>query len=441
MKRVFLVFAAMIMAAAARPEAAAASQIISSDGTEFSVEVGKGRLIKLDRPAATVFIADPNVADVLVKSPTLIYLVGKAPGGTSLYAIDSAERVIISADVNVGVDEGRLERTLREHAPGSQIDVSSVNDSLVLSGEVASAQTGEEILRIARRFVNADGGEAPSWIINQMTLNAPNQINLRVRVAEVSHEARQQLGFNWSSLATIGDATLGLATGRPILDSAGNVLRAREGGSFFGGITSDDVDINLVVDALEDKGLISILAEPNLTALSGEPASFLAGGEYPIPVPQSDEQITIQYKRFGVSLSFVATVLDSNRISLKVAPEVSQLSSTGAITLNEITVPALTTRRAETTVEMASGQSFAIAGLLQNSVSEDIEKFPGLGDLPIIGNLFRSRSFQENKSELVIIVTPYLVEPVSQRLATPLDPPTQELQATAGHDQEGETVE
>jgi pilus assembly protein CpaC len=431
-------FAALVVTTAPLP-AVAASEIVTGDGTEFSVEVGKGRLIKLDRPATTVFIADPEVADVVVKSPTLVYLVGKAPGGTTLYAIDASERVVLNANVSVGFDETRLERTLRELAPDSDIDVSSVNDSLVLSGEVSSAQTGEEILRIARRFVNAEGNEADSWIINQMTLNAPNQVNLRVRVAEVSQEARQQLGFNWAGIATIGDATLALATGRPIFDAAGNLLRAAEGGSILGGITSEDVDINLLVDALEDKGLITILAEPNLTALSGEPANFLAGGEYPIPVPQSDERVTIEYKRFGVSLSFVPTILASNRISLKVTPEVSQLSTAGAITLNNITVPALTTRRAETTVEMASGQSFAIAGLLQNTVSEDIEKFPGLGDLPIIGNLFRSRSLQENKSELVIIVTPYLVEPVSHRLATPLDPPIHVPEADPGEEQLEET--
>lgn len=410
------------MVVAASPvDAVAAPQIISSDGNEYELAVGKGRLIKLDRPAETVFIADPEVADVHVKSPTLIYLMGKAPGGTSLYAIDSAERVILSADVNVGFDEDRLENLLREHAPDSAVEVSSVNDALILSGEVASAQQGEEILRIASRFIEADEDEAGSWIINRLTLTAPNQINLRVRVAEVSQEARRQLGFNWSSLASIGDATIGFVTGREIFDSAGDIIRPTEGGSFFGGLTSDDVDINVLVDALEEKGLVSILAEPNLTALSGEPASFLAGGEYPIPVPQSDEQITIEYKRFGVSLSFVATVLATDRISLKVSPEVSQLSSTGAITLNGITVPALTTRRAETTVDMASGQSFAIAGLLQNTLSRDVDKFPGLGDIPIIGNLFRSKRFQENKSELVIIVTPYLVEPVSQQLATPVD--------------------
>jgi pilus assembly protein CpaC len=189
------------------------------------------------------------------------------------------------------------------------------------------------------------------------------------------------------------------------------------------GVRTNTADVNVLVDALAQKDLVTVLAEPNLTALSGEPASFLAGGEYPIPVPQggASNQVTIEYKKYGVSLDFVATILDGGRITLNVRPEVSQLSTAGAITFNGITVPALTTRKAETTVDLASGQSFAIAGLLQNTGAQDVHKFPGLGDVPVLGALFRSKDFQKNESELVIIVTPYLVKPVSQKLATPLD--------------------
>jgi pilus assembly protein CpaC len=245
-------------------------------------------------------------------------------------------------------------------------------------------------------------------------------------VAEVSRQANEVLGFNWESFASIGKGVVGLATGNPVFTDANpRQVIARQGGvdNLLAGYRDSHADINVLIDALQQKGLVTVLAEPNLTAVTGEPASFLAGGEYPIPVPQpgGQNQITIEYKKYGVSLDFVATVLEGGRISLNVRPEVSQLSAAGAITLNGINVPALTTRRAETTVELGSGQSFAIGGLLQNTVNQDVKKFPGLGDMPVLGTLFRSKRFQKNESELVIIVTPYLVKPVDQKLATPTD--------------------
>ena len=188
------------------------------------------------------------------------------------------------------------------------------------------------------------------------------------------------------------------------------------------GIGIGAFDLNAVIDALEEEGLISVLAEPNLTALTGEAASFLAGGEFPILVPDSDGRVTIEFKKFGVSLSFTPTLIGQDRVNLHVRPEVSQLSSTNAVTLNNFQVPSLTTRRADTTVELGSGQSFAIAGLIQNNVTHDISKFPGLGDVPVLGSLFKSDRFQREESELVIIVTPYVVRPVSRpRLASPTD--------------------
>ena len=416
--------AALALAAAVPlpPVAAPAQQIVETNGQPLRLAAGQGRLIRLNRPAASVFIADAGVADVHVRSPTLIYVMAKAPGATTLYAIDSAERVILGTEISVGFDETRLTQLIRQHSPGSNVTVSSLDDALVLSGEVPSAAEGEEILRIASRFIDTDEEDLDSWLINRLTVTAPNQINLRVRVAEVSREASRSLGFNWSSLADLGDVVLGLATGAPIRNAAGDVIRPADGsGAIFAGLDTEDARVDVLIDALARRGLITILAEPNLTARSGEPASFLAGGEYPIPVPQGPDQITIEYKRFGVSLAFVATILDRDRISLNVRPEVSQLSNAGAITLNDVTVPALTTRRAETTVELASGQSFAIAGLLQNSTIRDVDRIPGLGDIPIIGRLFRSERFQQNRSELVIIVTPYLVRPVSQPLPTPID--------------------
>ena len=423
MTRHMLAVTALFAAAGTYPlDTGSAQEVVRTGGAELQLPLGEGQLVRLSRPAASVFVADTQVADVHVRSPTLIYVIAKAPGATTLFAIDDSERVIMGTDIVVGFDEDRLTQLIRQYAPESRVSVSTINDALVLSGEVPSAATGEEILRISSRFIGADEGERDAWLINRLTVTTPNQVYLRVRVAEISREAGRSLGFNWSALANLGDFAIGLATGAPVRDEESDLLRPSDGsGAVFGGFSSGDAQVDLLIDALESRGLISILAEPNLTARSGEPASFLAGGEYPIPVPQGLDQITIEYKRFGVSLSFVATVLGTDRISLNVRPEVSQLSNAGAITLNDITVPALTTRRAETTVELASGQSFAIAGLLQNTVSRDVEAFPGLSDIPIIGQLFRSTRFLENKSELVIIVTPYLVRPVSQPLATPIN--------------------
>lgn len=412
-----------LVAVAPLPEVARAqAEVVSGAATEIQLELGKGRLIRLDQPAATVFIADPTIADIQIMSPTLVYVVGKALGGTSLFAVDPDDRMIANLGLTVGFDEARLGRALAQVSPDADIEIASVNGALMLSGSVGSAAQGEEILRIAADFVGSgENGEAR--IINRLRVEAANQINLRVRVAEVSRDAKEILGFNWEGVAAIGSGVLGFALGGDVLDAAGDLLRPPGGGGAVGGsVQSGTTNIGAVMDALEERGLVTMLAEPNLTAVSGEPASFLAGGEYPVPVPQGPDQITIEYKRFGVSLAFVATVLEGGRISLNVRPEVSQLSSVGAITMNGISVPALTSRRAETTVELGSGQSFAIAGLLQNTVSEDVSRFPGLGETPIIGPLFRSRRFRDNQSELVIIVTPYLVRPVSQPLVTPRGP-------------------
>ena len=263
-----------------------------------------------------------------------------------------------------------------------------------------------------------------------MRVNAPNQVNIRVRVAEMSRQTVKQFGFNWQAAFGVGNFVLGLATGRTFLDAAENFIVRAPGALTSNtlnnaafGFRSGRTDINALLDALENHGLINVLAEPNLSAMSGEPASFLAGGEFPIPVPQSNNTIGIEFKKFGVSLGFVATIADGNRINLHIMPEVSQLSTTGAITISSIVIPALTTRRAETTIELSSGQSFAIAGLLQNNITQNLDKFPWLGDVPVLGSLFRSTAFQHDESELVVIVTPYIVRPTdsANRLLTPSD--------------------
>jgi pilus assembly protein CpaC len=261
-----------------------------------------------------------------------------------------------------------------------------------------------------------------------MQVQAPNQVNLRVRIAEVSRDIIKQFGVNWGAGgAGPGHFAFGLATGTGSLAPASgvgfqpSVSQVSGANELAAAFMTHGVDLNVLIDALDSEGLVTVLAEPNLTAISGAPASFLAGGEFPIPVPQGLNVTTIDYKKFGVSLSFVATITDGGRINLVVKPEVSELSTDGAITLNDITVPSLTTRRTETTVDLASGQSFAIAGLLQNNVTQNIQKFPGLGSVPVLGALFRSDKFERNESELVVIVTPYIVSPTTKKLMSPTD--------------------
>lgn len=389
-------------------------EIISPSGSNIALEVNKGRLVRLARPASTVFIADPKVADVQVKSPSLVYLFAKAPGETTLYAVDEAERVLANLDITVDHNLSRLRTAIDKLAPGQAVTVASIDGALVLDGIVPTAARAEDIRRLAASFAGS-----PDNVINRLGVDAPNQVNLRVRVAEVSRDVDKQLGFNWSAVGTIGSFALGIATGNPF---AANVIQntlSVDGLKFKSGNVS--FDVNGVIDALEDEGLVTVLAEPNLTAMSGETASFLAGGEFPILVPEGSDRVVIEFKEFGVSLAFTPTIV-GDRINLNVRPEVSQLSNTNAVVLNNFQIPSLTTRRAETTIELGSGQSFAIAGLIQNNVSHSISEFPGLGDVPVLGGLFKSDKFQRAESELVIIVTPYIVKPTSARkLAAPTD--------------------
>ena len=423
-----LAFAAAGLLVQAAAPAHAAVQVVGAAEAQLKMDVGKGKLLRLTDPAATVFIADPKIADVQVKSPTLVYVIGKAPGSTTFYALDRKERVIANLAVAVGFDEARLQAMIRQQAPDSHVQVTAADGGLILTGKVATPVEGDDVLRIASLFVQGADKTRSGQIINRLTVDTPNQVYLQVRVAEVSRSATKDLGFNWDAIAEVGGAGgfVALSQGLDVFNPDKNQLIPPSNGDtgIFGGYRHGGTNINAMINALQKKGLVKVLAEPNLTAVSGEPADFLAGGEYPIPVPQGLGQTTIEYKKYGVSLGFVATILDGGRISLKVHPEVSQLTNAGAITLNGVTVPALTTRTAETTVELGSGDSFAIAGLLQHNKTEDVRQLPWLGDIPVLGELFRSRTFEHDESELIIIVTPYLVKPSRERLVAPTDAPT-----------------
>lgn len=382
------------------------------------IELNKGQLVRLGAAATSVFIADPSIADVQVKSPTLVYVFGKQAGETTMYAVGGDDRILANLRISVSHNLSRLRTAISVLFPHNFIEVASVGDAVMLSGLVTSAQQAEDARALAARFAGGDKN-----VINRLSVHAPNQVNLRVRVAEVNRSVIKRIGINWEALMMAGSFAFGLATNNPVLNDLGEFIVRRDStDSVVAGVNTSRLSINGVLDALENEGLVTILAEPNLTAVSGETASFLAGGEFPILVPQSAETVTIEYKKFGVTLAFTPTILDGGRISLRVRPEVSQISTTGEVRLNNIVVPSLATRRAETTVELASGQSFAVAGLIQNNITHDLRKFPGLGDLPVLGTLFRSDRFQRDETELVIIVTPYVVRPVSAaRLHAPTD--------------------
>ncbi|SMF12634.1 pilus assembly protein CpaC [Tistlia consotensis] len=388
-------------------------------GKLLEVEIDKGDVVHLARPAASVFIANPAVADVQVLSPTLVYVFGRGLGETQLFAVDSHDKVLANQRVVVSHNLSGLRRAIAEAMPGSDIKAASVEGGLMLSGKVDSAAEAEQAARLAARFVPPKTGE----VINELAVTGATQVNLRVRVAEVSRSLSKQFGINWESAAQFGNVTAALGVGRDFLDSSGVIQRGPNSlGALALGYSSNQLDLNTLIDALASEGLVSVLAEPNLTAMSGETASFLAGGEFPIPITNSNGDVSVEYRQFGVSLNFTPTLVGNGRVNLRVRPEVSQLSTAGAVRVNNLEIPAIATRRAETTVELGSGQSFAIAGLLRNDVNSSVSKYPFLGDLPVLGALFRSSTFQADESELVIIVTPYLVRPSdARRLAAPTD--------------------
>jgi pilus assembly protein CpaC len=405
------------------PPKAAASKPTSAP---LYVSVDKGMSITLAVPAASVFIANPDVADVQVMSPTAVMVYGKKTGETTLMVADNGGRTLVNRTVIVRQNLSDLRAALKVVIPDNKINAEAVPNGIVLTGEAKDASVVEDARRLALRYVPRDSGE----VINRIKVRGSNQIHIRVRFAEVSRDVDKRFGIDWESIGNVGGFAFGLMSGNAatVIGGANLLNRVRPvTGTNTNNIisfskTSSQYNINGLIDALAAEGFVTVLAEPNLTAMSGETASFLAGGEFPVPVPQSENTITIEWKTFGVSLAFTPTLIGENRLNLHVRPEVSQLSEAGAITLNNITVPALTTRRAETTIELASGQSFAIGGLLNNNQTQSVNKFPFLGDMPVLGPLFRSTRFQNNQSELVIIITPYVVKPATEeRLALPTD--------------------
>ncbi len=405
----------------------AQSQIVPTESPTLTLEVNKGTALKLPGPASTVFVAAPDIADVQVRSPNMVYVFAKKAGDTVLYAVDAQDRVLLNTIVRVTSPLSRIKGALDQIHPNNGVMFDNQGETIVLTGTVRSGVVAEDARRLAVQQVNGN----PNKVISNIRVDAPTQVQLRVKVAEVKRDALKRVGINWQNINNI--ALFG--TGNFL---AGFAVRTTSqiGGAVSTGalqFATRDGSLNTVVDFLATQNQATILAEPNLIAMSGETASFLAGGEVPLIVPQSGANagtVTIQYKAVGVSLAFTPTII-GERINLRVAPEVSELSAVGTITVplgtGTVSIPGIRTRKAATTIELGSGQSFAIAGLLQSTSSQDINKFPWLGDVPVLGTLFKSDAYQRSETELVIIITPYFVEPTSNKLQTPLTarvPPT-----------------
>lgn len=434
-------------------ETAALAQSAAVSSKPIVLSIGRGQQVNLQTAITDVFVADPTIADVDVKSSKQIYLIGKGPGETTVYATDAAGKTVYSATIRVGSNLDSIGQMLLLAVPDADIKATTMNGVVLLTGTVAQPEDVNEVQELVQSFVGAN-----IKVISRIRNATPLQVNLQVRVAEVSRSLAKEISGNLKTRDNSGNSfVLGAARGRDFVDignidttglpqldasslyglpagslslpfnpatgrfvtggtqynfkniAGGNVLQAA--GRLFG------IDVAAAFDLSEKAGLVSTLANPNLTTVSGETADFLAGGSFPI-LTSSNNGTSVDYKSYGVQLTYTPTVLADGRISLRVRSEVSDISSQGAIRIGGIEVPATTTRMAETTVELGSGQSMMIAGLLSNQMNSSVDKMPGAGDIPVLGALFKSNGWRRNETELMIVITPYLVKPVSDSQIT-----------------------
>ncbi|GAA3701717.1 type II and III secretion system protein family protein [Sphingomonas cynarae] len=417
------------------PAAAAPAPAPVPVGAVVQVNTGRGRLVTLPQPMSDLFIADDGIADVQVRSPTQLYIFGKKTGETTVSATAKGGQVVFTTTVRVGNNLGSVGDMLALTMPEAKIVATPMNGMMLLTGTVAAPADAAEAERLVQLFVG-DGTK----VLSRLRTATPMQVNLQVRFAEVTRGFSKNIGVNLASADSTSGLKFGITRGR----GAGS--QYTPGGPLGVGFTSAPpngslvtasgtsaaiglagrllgLDILSAIDLGETLGQVTTLANPNLTALSGETGSFLAGGEIPIPLAQGFGTVSVEFKQYGISLGYTPTVLADGRISLHVKPEVSQLDYSNAVTLSGTRVPGISSRRAETTIELGSGESMMIAGLLQNTRNNSIDKTPFLGDIPILGALFRSNGWQRNETELVIIITPYLVKPMNSpaQVAMPID--------------------
>ena len=403
-------------------------RINAANPENLTVTAGKSVILESQAPVKRFTIALPQIADVLVLTPHQVYVTGRAPGVTSLCLWGEGDKLSVF-DVEVAPDVASLKEKLHKVFPNEKdIQVTPTRNGITLSGVVSNGASLSQVLAIAGAYapVDKEGKPDKEKVINLLEVGGVQQVMLEVRVSEMTKTLARNLGINFSVVSKSGQQ-LGLSlldslTTLPSQGFPGNPLGVSNNVNGILRFLGNGASWTAFIDALKENDLVKVLAEPTLITMSGRRANFLAGGEYPIPVPQAlgtgGAIITIQYKTFGVGLNFTPTVLGSGRINMEVAPEVSELDFTNAVSIQGYLVPSLTTRRVSTNVEVADGQSFAVAGLLREEVKEIMKKFPLLGDIPVLGALFRSSQFQKSETELVIIVTPHLVKPVDMTRQT-----------------------
>jgi pilus assembly protein CpaC len=397
----------------------------------LNVPMNRAVVVESDVPFTELSIANPSIADISSLSDRTIYVLGKEPGRTTLTLLGGDGRLITNVEVHVTPDIAEFKERLEQILPGENIEVRTANDGIVLSGTVSSIARLDRALELANRY-------APERVSNLMSVGGTQQVMLRVRFAEMQRSVSKSL----SSSLSLGGSTLGgdlglaLGTGTNVGNTArvGALSGATpsdndNAGAFLFGFNAGGVEVGILLEALEARGVVRTLAEPNLTALSGQEASFLAGGEYPVPIAQDENTITVEYKPFGISLSFTPRVIDGDIINLELNASVSSLDPANGFSQNGFSIDAFRTRETSTTVEMRDGESFAIAGLLSDDFVDLSGQVPWAGDIPVLGALFRSAEYSRQQTELVIIVTPHLVTPTrGEALALPTDrlrPPTE----------------
>lgn len=414
MRAAFIVATALIMGLSVQTPAMAQSRSAHEDASHtggLGLPVGGAQILRFDRPVGRVYLGNSEVADVIALTDRSIYLLGKRAGTSSLTIMERGERAVPLATytVQVGVDAIGLRHALHEVMPDEDVEVRLAGDGLVLSGPVSSSAAAERATSIAQRF-------AADRVVNSMTVRAAEQVMLEVRVSEVQRNELNAMGLSTNVLWQSGSDSAQLLSG---------IINPDAFGLLAGSVVSGDYTIEAVLDALERRGVVTTLARPTLVALSGETANFFAGGEFPIPVAADEDdnyrRVTIEFKQFGVAVAFTPTVI-GDTINLNVAPEVSSLDRNNGIRLGNTEIPALTTRRAQTTVELRDGQSFAIAGLIRRDFTDNVSGLPGVSRMPILGALFRSTRFERQETEVVIIVTAHRAQPTTlDRLMTPTD--------------------
>lgn len=407
-----------------------AAMLISASQEDETIQVPlyKSRIVQLQRPVSRVSVGNADIADILIFRSNQIYIQGKGLGTTNVLLWDSGDNLVAGLNVEVGHDVNSIKSKLHQLMPDENIQVYSSHGAVVLSGEVTSAARLDTAMQVARSFSN--GSEN---VVNLMGVGGSQQVMLKVTVAEVSRTVLRRLGIKFNAVHT-GDSNWifgGVQGGASVPGLFGDlsapvfevnpVTPVIDNTGLFASFLSENFLFNATLEASKENGSAKILAEPTLTTLTGQEARFLSGGEFPIPVPQGNQGITVEFKEFGIGLKFLPVVLDSGRINLRINVSVSELVSTSSIvlqsddTVSQFFIPGLSTRSAYSTVELGDGQTIGIAGLISENTRDMVQKFPGLGDVPILGHLFRSQQFQKGETELVIMVTPHLAQPIDRR--------------------------